>query len=112
MGNRTVVTSTSTGAKKMLNYFVLFCCFLNIVRGDTPGNCTFGDVQGAWRFSIGKAGQECDTLGPVSHELVLKLRYPDGAVDEFGNIGFWTMVYNQGFEVVINGRKFFAFSKY
>merc|ERR1719186_552628 len=39
--------------------------------GDTPANCTFGDVQGTW-----------------------------------------TMVYNQGFEVNVNGRSYFAFSDY
>ena len=38
--------------------------------------------------------------------------YPSVAVDEFGNRGFWTMVYNQGFEVRVSGRSYFAFSLY
>lgn len=33
-------------------------------------------------------------------------------MDEYGNKGQWTMIYNQGFEVTINYRKFFAYSKY
>lgn len=38
--------------------------------------------------------------------------YSDDVVDEFGNEGFWTMIYNQGFEVRVSGRSYFAFSKY
>nr|KAG5711311.1 hypothetical protein BaRGS_006008 [Batillaria attramentaria] len=51
-------------------------------------------------------------LGPFASEVEVTLTYPDLAVDQFGNAGFWTIIYNQGFEVVVAGRKFFAFSKY
>ena len=42
----------------------------------------------------------------------LTLSFPDNVVDEYGNVGFFTIIYNQGFEVVINNQKFFAFSYY
>lgn len=40
------------------------------------------------------------------------LRDPDVAEDDKGNSGWWTMVYDEGFEFRLNGRVFFAFSKY
>lgn len=51
---------------------------------------------------------------PVTVSLVRRLRvnlkYPNVAVDEFGNLGHWTMIYNEGFEITVNQRTFFAFS--
>ncbi|ELT90166.1 hypothetical protein CAPTEDRAFT_138389 [Capitella teleta] len=87
----------------------LGCC-------DTPANCTYDDVQGTWKFyiskDVGDRTMDCSKMGSVGSIRKINLKYPDLATDEFGNEGFWTMVYNQGFEVVIAGRKFFAFSKY
>ena len=45
-------------------------------------------------------------------KVKIQLKYPDVAVDEFGNLGSWTMVYNQGFEVTVAGRTYFGFSDY
>lgn len=42
----------------------------------------------------------------------MRLEFPNVAFDDLGNKGYWTIVYNQGFEVVINYRKYFAFSLY
>ncbi len=41
-----------------------------------------------------------------------QLQFPNIAIDDDGNVGVWTMIYNQGFEVTIHNRKFFAFSFY
>lgn len=46
----------------------------------------------------------------VVRKLRVNLRYPDVATDEFGNQGHWTMIYNEGFEITINQRTFFAYS--
>jgi len=48
--------------------------------------------------------------GPWVHETQIQLLYPNKARDAHGNVGTWTMIYNEGFEVVINGRSYFAFS--
>ena len=34
------------------------------------------------------------------------------AVDQYGNKGHWTLIYNQGFEVTVNQRVYFAFSSF
>ena len=48
----------------------------------------------------------------IENNFRVELMYPDVAVDEHGNQGFWTLIYNQGFEVVVGTRKYFAFSNY
>jgi len=97
-------------------FFFLFLAPLGLVKGDTPANCTYEDIQGTWIFHESERGQTSHVLcsGNVAFEEKMKvdLMYPNTAVDQFGNIGTWTMVYNQGFEVNVNGRSFFAFSDY
>jgi len=38
----------------------------------------------------------------VVRKLRVNLKYPNVAVDEFGNRGHWTMIYNEGFEITVN----------
>ena len=92
--------------------FLSFCIY---VDADTPANCTYEEISGSWLFSIGEGGHDntidCSTFKPVS-ELHVTLLFPDVAVDSDGNVGFWTLIYNQGFAVNINGVVYFAFSSY
>ncbi|XP_044521965.1 dipeptidyl peptidase 1-like [Gracilinanus agilis] len=81
-------------------------------------NCDFRDLPGNWVFQVFE-GQgpkdnriDCSDLGPPKDKMVVNLQYLDVARDEFGNTGFFTIIYNQGLEVVINGYKWFAFFKY
>ena len=51
--------------------------------------------------------------GSVTYKVTVDLLYPDVAIDTAsGHKGFWTLIYNQGFEMVLNNKKYFAFSKY
>jgi len=106
----------------MVSLLVLASFFYSpsLVLGDTPANCTYEDVEGQWIFyeserSMGSSLDCSDTrdlsLAPVRKVKIL-LKYPDTAVDQFGNEGTWTMVYNQGFEVTVSGRSYFAFLDY
>ena len=91
---------------------VVVCCY-----GDTPANCSYVSVLGKWTFYIGEGGHDnsldCEGSFNVLEELSVDLAYPDVAtVQGDTDPGFWTMIFNQGFEVVVGQRKFFAFSNY
>lgn len=100
--------------------FLIIWGIVNIIssiKGDTPANCTYGEIQGEWIFLEGeresKSSIVCSNFsGPIANTLHINLRFPNVALDNYGNKGFWTIVYNQGFEIVINYRKYFAFSYY
>ncbi len=83
---------------------------------DTPANCTYEDIRGTWTFHIGAGGQDntinCSSSFDVVKTVTVTLSYPDTAKDDQGNTGFWTIIYNQGFEVVVDDYKYFSFSNY
>ncbi|XP_066443226.1 dipeptidyl peptidase 1-like [Eleutherodactylus coqui] len=86
---------------------------------DIPVNCSFPDLEGTWTFHVSpsKGGLrskdiDCSQLGPVEDSPKFTIKPLDVAEDEFGNIGFVTLIYNQGFELVVNGYKWFAFFKF
>lgn len=97
---------------------LLLLSAIPLIVADTPADCRYEDVVGVWKFDVDDTNADSivdcpkHNLIKTKNKLVVKLSFPNVAVDQFGNAGFWTMVYNQGFEVVVAGRKFFAFSKY
>lgn len=95
---------------------VVLVMLVHGTRADTPANCTFDDVRGDWILyeteRSGDANIDCNNMGPIVHKKNVNLMYPNVAVDEFGNEGTWTMIYNQGFEIRVSGRSYFAFSLY
>ncbi|XP_010777822.1 dipeptidyl peptidase 1 [Notothenia coriiceps] len=97
---------------------VLVCVLLLWVEGswgDIPANCTYEDLLGTWVFQVSKGGHDkninCSAAATVESTVTVTLEKPSVSTDELGNSGFFTLVYNQGFEVVINGYKWFAFFK-
>ncbi|XP_067008532.2 dipeptidyl peptidase 1 [Anabrus simplex] len=98
--------------------FVLAVAALFVCQSaaDTPANCSYNDVQGKWIFYEGVRNntktEDCDEMGAVLRKLRIDLQYPNRAIDEYGNEGRWTMIYNQGFEVTVNERTYFSFSVY
>ncbi|XP_026148785.1 dipeptidyl peptidase 1 isoform X3 [Mastacembelus armatus] len=98
---------------------VLVCVLLVWVEGswgDTPANCTYEDLVGTWVFQVSKGGHDktinCSVGATGDSTVTVTLEKLSVAIDELGNTGFFTLIYNQGFEVVLGGYKWFAFFKY
>ena len=85
---------------------LLLLPLLPLTFADTPADCRYEDVIGVWDFVIGDTSADsavdCSQVGEKQllasskAKYTVKLVYPNVAVDQFGNDGFWTMVYNQG----------------
>nr|ADO65979.1 cathepsin C [Eriocheir sinensis]ADO65981.1 cathepsin C [Eriocheir sinensis] len=91
-------------------------CVAGAAIADTPANCLFEDIRGTWTFyeteRSGDNTLSCDTMGPVVYVKNFTLDFPNTVMDELGHQGTWTLVWNQGFEVNINQRSYFAWSYY
>lgn len=96
----------------------LLACGVTFVAADTPANCTYDETRGWWTFTEGpRTGDRnivCDDWSPGRDATKFRvfLEFPNMATDESGNKGTWTLIYNQGFELIINFRRYFAFSNY
>ncbi|XP_056467395.1 dipeptidyl peptidase 1 [Gadus chalcogrammus] len=98
---------------------VLLCVlFLWVERSlaDTPANCTYEDLLGTWVLQLSKGGHEktvnCSNEATGVKMVTVTLEKLSVARDDLGNTGFFTLIYNQGFEVTINNYKWFGYFRY
>ena len=83
---------------------LLLLSAIPLIVADTPADCRYEDVVGVWKFDVDDTNADSivdcpkHNLIKTKNKLVVKLSFPNVAVDQFGNAGFWTMVYNQGKE--------------
>ncbi|XP_036993514.2 dipeptidyl peptidase 1 isoform X2 [Artibeus jamaicensis] len=101
--------------RSQLAAVLLLLCGTGTAHGDTPANCTYPDLLGTWVFQVGRGGSQrdvnCSVMGPPEKKVVVHLKKLDTAYDDWGNSGHFTIIYNQGFEIVLNDYKWFAFFK-
>ena len=95
------------------------CMLATPALADTTANCTHDDYEGNWVYSFGEVlpqptgpSVNCSADFAVVQTLGITLSGLNGAQDGQGNKGNWTMIYNQGAEVWINGNIMFAFASY
>ncbi|XP_004411013.1 PREDICTED: dipeptidyl peptidase 1 isoform X3 [Odobenus rosmarus divergens] len=101
--------------RSLLAALLLLLSGVGTAHCDTPANCTYPELLGTWVFQVGAVGSQrnvnCSVMGPPEKKVVVHLEKLDTARDDLGNTGHFTIVYNQGFEIVLNDYKWFAFFK-
>lgn len=120
--------------KSLLNVVasvVLLCISSSLVSADLPVHCLHVQISGKWVFELGDdihdKSLRCGHNVPdtnldhftkdgfnleVVKKIELVLDEPNIVTDSEGNKGTWTMIYDEGFEVRVHGKRYFAFSKY
>ncbi|XP_078588019.1 dipeptidyl peptidase 1-like isoform X1 [Branchiostoma floridae x Branchiostoma japonicum] len=93
-----------------------------LIVADTPANCTYADMLGTWMFSMSQGGNDrtldCTDPGPVTNNITVQFSHFSTATlmsskgYTYDVNGYWTLIYNQGFEFRVLNRKFFAFFKW
>ncbi|XP_037379015.1 dipeptidyl peptidase 1 isoform X2 [Talpa occidentalis] len=103
------------GPRWLLAALPLLLACAGRARGDTPANCSYHDLLGSWLLQVGPGGLQrdvnCSAMGPPEKKVLVHLKKLNTAYDDFGNSGRFTIIYNQGFEIVLNDYKWFAFFK-
>eukprot|EP00440_Ansanella_granifera_P054177 gb/GFBE01058726.1/.p1 GENE.gb/GFBE01058726.1/~~gb/GFBE01058726.1/.p1 ORF type:complete len:511 (+),score=93.05 gb/GFBE01058726.1/:1-1533(+) len=105
---------------------LVFCAFRSVL-GDLPVHCLRHQVQGNWEFFLGPATTERSACGHQSPDaednqppLLLaqvadvrqvELRSPNVAQSR-DTVGNWTMIYDEAFEVNVDGLSLLAFSRF
>lgn len=100
------------------------------VAADLPVHCLRHQVQGQWEFNLGPLSADRPSCGhkhpdaqdaqpalrtlgdggatQASSKLTVNLNSPDRAVSPMDASGTFTMIYDEGFEVVVEGKNLLA----
>jgi cathepsin C len=98
------------------------------VQADLPVHCLRHQVVGQWEFTMGPTSHQRSSCGhqrpddeskqpevllqQISSVKRISLQDPNIAMSDGQTPGNWTMIYDEGFEVKVDGLSFFAFSNF
>jgi cathepsin C len=113
----------TTSSSSIVVYLILsILCITAFVNCDIPVHCLFHQVTGQWDLVLGKSGQTNDVVNTCNFTTIVDpvevvrivLDSPDIVREDVSglNVGFWTLIYDEGFEIVFKGKKYFAFFNY
>lgn len=99
-----------------------------MVHCDLPVHCLRHQITGDWKFQLGalsshrsscrherpdiEGDQPQDLEQPVAEVKTISLKEPNFAMSKTDTNGNFTMIYDEGFEVKVDGLVFFAFSRF
>jgi len=103
-------------------------CTIYYVSADLPVHCMRHQVVGDWEFTLGPLSDQRTSCGhqrpdeegkqptvmlqQVESVKKISLQDPNIAISDKQTKGTWTMIYDEGFEVKVDGLSFFAFSNF
>lgn len=107
---------------------LFFLALLRLAHADLPVHCLGHQVVGDWELTLGESSPQRSSCGhrrpdnqeaqpPTSLEgatttMHVTLASPNRATSGSGGQGKWTMIYDEGFEINVDGLTLFAFSKF
>jgi cathepsin C len=107
---------------KVVLAFALVALLASFAHADLPVHCLYSTTKGDWNFAltaqdkdssiVNKCTIKSDITSQIVKNVKISLQVPNIAVDQDGNKGTWTLIYDQGFEVIIHNNKYFAFFNY
>lgn len=118
----------------LLYIFLYLICSSNVIKCDLPVHCLSNSVEGVWLLHMSnndndntlKCGHdhpdknldhlktEIESISIEKFQILIKLEKPNMifSLNDNKQIGTWTMIYDEGFELNFSDNVFFAFSKY
>lgn len=123
------------GLKDVVLPFISLLCLLVVPSfADLPVHCLHHEILGEWQFFLGESSKtrsSCGHLRPdkpdrqpsrlfavdksgqaKSSLMKVSLSNPNTATSDSAGDGTWTMIYDEGFEVSVGDKIFFAFSNF
>ena len=102
-----------------MKFLFLASAILPLYLSDTAADCHYEDIKGKWLFHYTDGGSDnsvnCnDPSLEFKHTVEISLDNINevSRLDSFNSKGWFTLIYQQGFEIVLDQRKWFAYFWY